>query len=468
MTNTTTRTALQGLEACPFGGMMFLSELGLTKKQTAFIFQDGAFLDHQWVANEPFNFETDHPDVVLHEFSVNKFCGNFILQSCRRAMGIVDRMEWPFHASRFMDKMINTKGLKTLEITPHNADQYQDGVKVIDTDVVVVAAPIHVHSISARVLIGNAPIVTNELFVSHYMLFVAKYLTVERLMTSCRGILAASILDVTKHARVRSVSVTLVDKDPLRIWANRMPHLQLSAVEPYETLIQRVFEGKEFSNADYPCDDGTLLQFHNTSWVTNFQDFYVYDPFPQPTQPAVEPEQPHEDAGSQVSGISDPQPTSELQPEAPAATPEPEVQSEVHTEPAKSEQSDDAQPAEAAPAAEEVTEISDSVVEEEEEQPQSATTDETDYVKIEAGAQKFYTQEELRRILSDGTTNAILEKLCTTINRTPDKSMGKSRKITFLCDLCSKDSTGLIADKLVRTLEAILVEEAGKDEDKDE
>lgn len=404
----------------------FITKAGLTDSQIAFVYQNGTFLDKQWVAEEPFNFESNDPQLVLKALS-KPYYGNPVLQGVRQTLGLVDRLENKFSANEFMNKLNSVcNKLNVVEITRDNVAEYLYGE--IDADVVVVTYPALVTSIRARVLICSEMIAADRIFVSHYALMVAPKIDVRDLNVPCRGYLITSDLNIRGSVTTRAVSVPVVDHDPIRIWAFRQSGMTVRVpTEPWYELGSKIVD--EFRQCpDYICEDGTFLSLSDTSWLTRFSN-------PQP-EPARQQAQ------------AQPKPKSEPKQEAKA----PEASAKEAPEAAKAAKAETKAPeASAATAA--------AAKDPQKSEPAEAESDDDACVKIQP---KPADQDNELYAALRGTTNHILKELFTALGIPLDKSMGKGRKITYLMELCRKDPTDVTRSNVLAALAGIKAQEEKK------
>ena len=396
---TVLKSALDALRDSIFGES-FITEAGLTNSQIAFVYQGGTFLDRKWVAEEPFNFESDDPQLVLDAL-YEPYYGDPVLQGVRQTMGLVDRLENKFSANEFMDKFNSVRAkLNVVEITPKNVDEYRN--KEINADAVVVTTSVMVTSIRARVLICNESIKADRIFVSHYAFVVAPKISVRDLIVPCRGYLITSDLTVRDIATTSTVSVHLVDQDPIRIWAFNQSGTIHVQTESWSELSSEIVD--EFHKCGiYVCNDGTVYKISDTSWLAQFSN-------PKSESEVKQPQSEPAQQQAQAQPESKPQQKAKA-PEASAA--------------------------------------------EDSQKPESAETESADdeFVKIQPKSVK--SDNELYDALHNGTTNSILEKLFTALGISLDEKMGKGRKIEYLMNLCRKDPTNVTRSNVLASLAAI-------------
>ena len=406
---TVLKSALDALRESIFGES-FITEAGLTNRQIAFVYQGGTFLDKKWVAEEPFNFESDDPQLVLSALS-EPYYGDPVLQSVRQTIGLVDRLENEFSANEFMDKFDSVRAkLDVVEITPKNVNEYRD--KEINADVVVITTSVTVTSIRARVLICNESIKADRIFVSHYAFMVAPKINVRDLIVPCRGYLITSDLNIRDIATTSTVSVSLVDRDPIRIWAFSQNGTIRVQTESWSELGSEIVD--EFHQCcDYVCRDSTVYRVSDTSWLARFSN----------PEPESEVKQSQSESAQQQA---------QTQPES-----KPQQKPETSDTPAKE------------PEASTVDAAEDS------QKPEPAETESADdaYVKIQP--ESVESDNELYDALHNGTTNRILEKLFVALGIPVDGSMGKTKKIQHLLNLCRKDRTDATRSNVLAALAGI-------------
>ena len=417
---TVLKSALDALRESIFGES-FITEAGLTNRQIAFVYQGGTFLDKKWVAEEPFNFESDDPQLVLSALS-EPYYGDPVLQSVRQTIGLVDRLENEFSANEFMDKLNSVRAkLDVVEITPKNVNEYRD--KEINADVVVVTTSVTVTSIRARVLICNESIKADRIFVSHYAFMVAPKINVRDLIVPCRGYLITSDLNIRDIATTSTVSVSLVDRDPIRIWAFSQNGTIRVQTESWSELGSEIVD--EFHQCcDYVCRDSTVYRVSDTSWLARFSN----------PEPESEVKQSQSESAQQQA---------QTQPES-------KPQQEPETPDTSVEEAPEASTTEAgAPEASTVDAAEDS------QKPEPAETESADdaYVKIQP--ESVESDNELYDALHNGTTNRILEKLFVALGIPVDGSMGKTKKIQHLLNLCRKDRTDATRSNVLAALAGI-------------
>lgn len=416
------KSALDALRESIFGES-FITEAGLTNSQIAFVYQGGTFLDRKWVAEEPFNFESDDPQLVLSALS-RPYYGDPVLQSVRQTLGLVDRLENKFSANEFMDKLNSVRAkLNVVEITPKNVDDYRN--KEIEADVVVVTTSVIVTSIRARVLICNESIKTDRIFVSHYAFMVAPKIDVCDLIVPCRGYLITSDLNIRDIATTSTVSVSLVDQDPIRIWAFRQSGTIRVQTEWWHELGSEIVD--EFHQCcDYVCRDSTVYRVSDTSWLARFSD----------PKPESEVKQSQSESAQQQ------------------AQPESEPQQKAKAPGASAKEAPEAKAPEASTVEAEVEAPKASVAEDSQKSEPAKTESADDaYVKIQP--ESVESDNELYDALHNGTTNRILEKLFVALGIPVDGSMGKTKKIQHLLNLCRKDRTDATRSNVLAALAGI-------------
>lgn len=424
----------------------FITKAGLTDSQIAFVYQNGTFLDKQWVAEEPFNFESNDPQLVLEALS-KPYYGNPVLQGVRQTLGLVDRLENKFSANEFMNKLNSVcNKLNVVEITRDNVAEYLYGE--IDADVVVITYPALVTSIRARVLICSEMIAADRIFVSHYALMVAPKIDVRDLNVPCRGYLITSDLNIRGSVTTRAVSVPVVDQDPIRIWAFRQSSMTVRVpTERWSELDSKIVD--EFRQCpDYICEDGTFLSMSDTSWLTRFSN-----PQPEPARqqaqaqpkPKSEPKQEAKAPEASVKEAPEAAKAETKAPEASAATAE--VKAEAKAK------------AKAKAKAEAEAPKTSAAEDPQKSEPAEAESDDDACVKIQP---KPADQDNELYTALRGTTNHILKELFAALGIPLDKSMGKGRKITHLLELCRKDPTDVTRSNVLAALAGIKAQEEKK------
>lgn len=443
----------------------FITKAGLTDSQIAFVYQNGTFLDEQWVAEEPFNFESNDPQLVLKALS-KPYYGNPVLQGVRQTLGLVDRLENKFSANEFMNKLNSVRDkLNVVEITRNNVAEYLYGE--IDADVVVVTYPALVTSIRARVLICNADIVADRIFVSHYALMVAPKIDVRDLNVPCRGYLITANLNIRDSVTTRAVSVSMIDQDPIRIWASHQSGVTVRVpTEPWYTLDSKIVD--EFHQCpDYVCEDGTFLSLSelnlsDTSWLTQF---WFSDPQPEPARQQAQAQPKPKSEPKQEAKA--PEASAKEAPEAAKATKAEAKAPEASTVPAgaaavaawvKATQARLDRQAKRAKAKAEAAKAS-AAEDPQKSEPAEAESDDDACVKIQP---KPANQDDELYTALRGTTNHILKELFAALGIPLDKSMGKGRKITHLLELCRKDPTDVTRSNVLAALAGIKAQEEKK------
>ena len=476
----TTTSSLDAIRDSIYGED-FIQEAGFTKRQLAFIYQNGTFRDQQWVADEPLNFETTDSQTVLQHFA-KRYVGNPILQGVRKVAGIVDRVENKFSANEFILRLnnCNKANLKVLEITPHNVDQYRDAE--IDADIVVVAADIRVATLRTRVLVAKASIEAGYIFVSHYVLAISRVLKTNVLRVPCRGYLITSILDVSDTIDDRTVAVSLVDNDPLKIWAYRQVGNARTRTEDltdfldtgYLDFLDKSYLIEFYSCSSYVCSDGTECKFCDTSWSKDFCNVPTSEN-DTTSSASSSPKSSTTNASHTTSSASSSPKSSTTNAShttsSPSCTPNPSTANASH----KSQEFDKNVSAEQ--HASQTAAASDAVKEQvkeatvEPKQLEAKSNDSTDATSAEAGYYKIETEktedlsidaeeDELLNALTVGATNRILETLFRALGITPEKSMGKSRKARFLYNLCMNDKSKVTKNAVMSLLAYIKNEQA--------
>lgn len=448
----TTTSSLDAIRDSIYGED-FIQEAGFTQRQLAFIYQNGTFRDQQWVADEPLNFKTTVPQTVLQHFA-KSYVGNPILQGVRKVAGIVDRVESKFSANEFMLRLnnCNKANLKVLEITPRNVAQYRDAE--IDADIVVVAADIRVATLRARVLVAKASIEAGCIFVSHYVLAISRVLKTNVLRVPCRGYLITSILDVSDTIVDRTVAVSLVDNDPIKIWAYRQVGNARTRTESLTDLLNTSYFSEFYLCCSYVCSDGTECKFYDTSWSDDF--FNV--PTSETAVPGsvAQPQQKQEQKNT-TSSTSSSSKSSTTNASHKSQEFDKNVSVEQHA----------SQTAAASDAVNE--QVKEATVEPK--QPEAKSNDSTDATSAEVGYYKIETEktedpsidaeeDELLNALTVGVNNRILETLFRALGITPEKSMGKTRKARFLYNLCVNDKSKVTKNAVMSLLAYIKNEQA--------
>lgn len=447
----TTTSSLDAIRDSIYGED-FIQEAGFTKRQLAFLYQNGTFRDQQWVADEPLNFVTTVPQTVLQHFA-KRYVGNPILQGVRKVAGIVDRVESKFSADEFMSRLTdcNKANLKVLEITPRNVAQYRDAE--IDADIVVVAADIRVATLRTRVLVAKASIEAGYIFVSHYVLAISRVLKANVLRVPCRGYLITSILDVSDTIEDRTVAVSLVDNDPIKIWAYRQVGNARTRTESLTDLLNTSSFAEFYLCCSYVCSDGTECKFSDTSWSDDF--FNVPTSEAAGLESVASPQQKQEQKNTTSSASSSPK-SSTTNASHKSQEFDKNVSVEKHV----------AQTAAASDAVKE--QVKEATVEPK--QPEAKSNDSTDATSAEAGYYKIETEktedlssaeeDELLNALTVGVNNRILETLFRALGITPEKSMGKTRKARFLYNLCVNDKSKVTKNAVMSLLAYIKNEQA--------
>ena len=448
----TTTSSLNAIRDSIYGED-FIQEAGFTKRQLAFIYQNGTFRDQQWVADEPFNFETTDSQTVLQHFA-KRYVGNPILQGVRKVAGIVDRIENKFSANEFILRLnhCNKANLKVLEITPHNVAQYRDAD--IDADIVIVAADIRVATLRARVLVAKASIEAGYIFVSHYVLAISRVLKTNVLRVPCRGYLIASTLDVSYAIEDRTAAVSLVDNDPLKIWAYRQVGNARTRSEDLTDFLNTSYLAEFYSCCSYVCSDGTECKFCDISWL---DDFYNVPTSETAVLTLVVPPQQKQEQKTTTSSASSSPKSSTTNVSPKSQEFDKNVSVEQHA----------SQTAVASDAVKE--QVKEATVEPK--QLEAKSNDSTDATFAEEGYYKIETEETedlltnaeedaLDNALNVGVNNRILETLFRALGITPEKSMGKTRKARFLYNLCMKDKSKVTANAVMSLLAYIKNEQA--------
>ena len=448
----TTTSSLNAIRNSIYGEN-FIQEAGFTERQLAFIYQNGTFRDQQWVADEPFNFETTDSQTILQHFA-KRYVGNPILQGVRKVAGIVDRIENKFSANEFILRLnhCNTANLKVLEITPHNVAQYRDAD--IDADIVIVAADIRVASLRARVLVAKASIEAGYIFVSHYVLAISRVLKTNVLRVPCRGYLIASTLDVSYAIEDRTAAVSLVDNDPLKIWAYRQVGNARTRSEDLTDFLNTSYLAEFYSCSSYVCSDGTECKFCDISWL---DDFYNVPASETAVLELVAPPQQKQEQKDTTSSASSSPKSSTTNVSPKSQEFDKDVSVEQHA----------SQTAVASDAVKE--QVKEATAEPK--QLEAKSNDSTDATFAEAGYYKIETEETedlltnaeedaLDNALNVGVNNRILETLFRALGITPEKSMGKTRKARFLYNLCMKDKSKVTANAVMSLLAYIKNEQA--------
>lgn len=424
---TVLKSSLDALRDSIFGER-FIAKAGLTNRQIAFVYQGGTFLDKKWVAEEPFNFESNDPQLVLNALS-KPYYGDPVLQGVRQTLGLVDRLENKFSVNEFMDKLSSVRAkLEVVEITPKNVDEYRN--KEIDADVVVITTSVAVSNIRARILICNDSIEADRIFVSHYAFMVAPKIDAHDLIVPCRGYLITSDLNIRNTATTSTVAVHLVDQDPIRVWAFSQSGTTRVQTELWSELCSEIVD--EFHRCyDYVCRDGTVCRISDTSWLTRFSN----------PKPESEVKQPQSEPAQQQA-----QAQPESKPQQKAKTPEASAK----------------EAPEAAKTTEAEAKAPGASVAEDPQKSEPAETESTDdaYVKIQP--EPVDPDDELYDTLHNGTTNRILEKLFVALDIPLDDSMGKARKIIHLMNLCHNDRANTTRSKVLAALADIKAQEEKK------